>query len=156
MSRAVNVVGNDAWEGTASSEASQEMDYEPRQVREASVAAKPTYRFEREDEPRKPEWASSLLLVQEACEAIKASEERVQVLELEIEAMNAAHRDASIQMAARLNSAEEEIRAANQRAKAFEARAIEAETWLTRLNQAIVNGFGGSIKREKNAQLRAG
>lgn len=156
MSRAVNVVGNDAWEGTASSEASQDAEYEPRPVREAPVQTKAPYRFDREDEPRKPEWASSLLLVQEACEAIKASEERVQVLELEIEAMNAAHRDASIQMAARLNSAEEEIRAANQRAKAFEARAVEAETWLTRLNQAIINGFGSSIKREKNAHLRAG
>ena len=151
MSRAVNVVGNETWDGNAAGEGDKAATaIEPRTLRDATPQVKSTYRFEREEEPRKAEWNSSLLLVQEACEAIKSSEERVQSLENEIEAMNAAHREAALQMAAQLNGAEEEIRAANTRARAFEARAIEAEAWLSRLNQAIVNGLGKTINREQS------
>jgi hypothetical protein len=150
MNRAVNIVGNETWENAASGEGEKPTSFEPRNLREPASQGKGSYRFERDEEPRKAQWNSSLLLVQEACEAIKSSEERVQSLENEIEAMNAAHRDASLQMAARLSGAEEEIKAANMRARAFEARAIEAEAWLTRLNQAIVNGFGNNLSRDKS------
>ena len=150
MSRAVNIVGNETWENSASGDGDKPAGFEPRSLREATSQVKGSYRFERDEEPRKAQWNSSLLLVQEACEAIKSSEERVQSLEHEIEAMNAAHREAALQMAAQLNGAEEEIKAANARARAFEARAIEAEAWLSRLNQAIVNGFGKTVNRDQS------
>jgi hypothetical protein len=148
MNRAANSVGNETWESTASAEADKPASFEPRPLRDVTPQVKSSYRSERDEEPRKAQWNSSLLLVQEACEAIKSSEERVQSLESEIEAMSIAHREASLQMAAQLNGAEEEIKAANARARAFEARAIEAEAWLSRLNQAIVNGFGKTIPRD--------
>jgi predicted S18 family serine protease len=156
MSRVMNVIENEAWDDSESRDQAQPANVEPRFHREAAQLKAP-YRFERgEEDPRKAEWSSTLLLVQEACEAIKASEDRVEALESELEAANARYREGSLQMVARLNAAEEEIKAANARAKAFEARAAEAEAWLTRLNQAIVNGFGNSIKRDKGSHLRHG
>lgn len=157
MSRAMNVIENEAWDDTdAAEQQHQAANTDPRQYREAAQSKAP-YRFERgEEDPRKAEWSSTLLLVQEACEAIKAAEERVEALESELEAANARYREGSLQMVARMNAAEEEIKAAVARAKASEARAMEAEAWLTRLNQAIVNGFGNSIKRDKGTHLRLG
>jgi septal ring factor EnvC (AmiA/AmiB activator) len=149
MSRAVNIVGSDAW--TSTGEAAQPAAPESRQVREMPVRAPVEYRFEREPDTRKSEWNSSLLLVQEACEAIKASEDRVQALESELEALHAKHRDTVMQMKARLQSAEEEIKAANAQANALEARAVEAEAWLARLNQAIMNGFGGIARAPRRS-----
>lgn len=155
MSRAMNVIENEAWDEMELVEQAQQAPAEARTQRE-TAQIKAAYRYEREEDPRKAEWSSSLLLVQEAVEAIKAAEERVEALEHELEASNARYREGSLQMAARMNAAEEEIKAANARAKAFEARALEAEGWLARLNQAIVNGFGGALKRDRGNQLRVG
>jgi len=93
------------------------------------------------EDARKKEWASALALVQEACESIRFSEERVEELERELEQAAIQSRDDLKQMLARLHAAQEEIQAANARADAAEARALEAEGWLGRLNQAIVEGF---------------
>jgi hypothetical protein len=150
MDRAVNLTDGEEW--SAASDDEQDVVFESRPVREVRGQGAAAFRIEREAEPRKAEWKSSLLLVQEACEAIKASEERVEALESELEALNTQHRDAFLQMKARLVSAEDQIKAAHARAKAFEERALEAEAWLTRLNQAIVSGFGGSIRREKQGR----
>ena len=88
------------------------------------------------------EWAATLVLVKEACESIRISEERVEALENELEQLTLQSRDDLKKMLARYQAAQEEIKAATARAKAFEARAVEAESWLGRLNEAIVDGFG--------------
>ncbi len=88
------------------------------------------------------EWAATLVLVKEACESIRISEERVEALENELEQLTLQSRDDLKKMLARYQTAQEEIKAATTKAKAFEARAIEAESWLGRLNEAIVEGFG--------------
>lgn len=88
------------------------------------------------------EWAATLVLVKEACESIRISEERVEALENELEQLTLQSRDDLKKMLARYQAAQEEIKSATARAKAFEARAIEAESWLGRLNEAIVDGFG--------------
>ena len=102
-----------------------------------------------EDSAKKKEWASALLLVQEACDSIRFSEERVEALERELEQAVVQSRDDLKQMVSRLQTAQNEIEAANARADAAEARAHEAENWLARLNEAIVEGFGRLSHREE-------
>lgn len=101
-------------------------------------------------EPKSSEWASTLLLVQEACESIRISEERVEALERELEQAAINSRDDLKQMLVRFQSAQEEIKNANARAKAFEARALEAENWLGRLNEAIVDGFSRRLSADES------
>ena len=94
------------------------------------------------DRMKANEWAATLVLVKEACESIRISEERVEALENELEQLTLQSRDDLKKMLARYQAAQEEIKAATAKAKAFEARAVEAEGWLGRLNEAIVDGFG--------------
>jgi hypothetical protein len=141
----VNTVSGDSWNAA---DHVSERTLDAKQSR-SSVATRPVaLKYASDEDPRKKEWASSLLLIQEACEAIKASEERVESLERELEMAAFQTREEQRQTTAKLNSAQDEVLAANARAKAMEARAQEAEGWLRRLNDAIVDGFGKQNKPE--------
>ena len=96
---------------------------------------------------RGSEGMATFELVKEACESIRISEERVAVLESELEQVSLQSRDDLRKMSARFAAAQEEIKTANARAKAAEARAVEAENWLTKINEAIRQGFGPHIRR---------
>ncbi|MCG6114224.1 MAG: hypothetical protein MEQ84_03410 [Mesorhizobium sp.] len=127
-------------------ETSSERTVDAAPSRSAASALGP--KLSSDEDPRKKEWASTLLLVQEACEAIKASEERVEGLERELEMANVQAREQQRQLNAKLNAAQQEILASNARAKVLETRAQEAEAWLARLSDAIVVGFGKQEKTE--------
>jgi hypothetical protein len=120
-----------------------------RKLREVPSAPAPRSRPASEEEPRKRDWAAALALVQEAGEAIRFSEQRVEALERDLEMAAVQKRDEQRQLSGRLQSAQEEIQAANARAKAFEARALEAEAWLLRLQEAIISELGPYAGPEK-------
>lgn len=94
---------------------------------------------------KREEWAASLALVEEACETIRLSEQRIEELERELEQTVIQSRDNLKQMLKRIEASQEETQAASMRAQAAEARAAEAEEWLARLNSAIVKGFGSAM-----------
>jgi len=142
-----NTVSIEAWNATEMAQDRKADTTPPR----APGAVRPiALKYSSEEDSRRKEWASSLLLVQEACEAIKASEERVESLERELELAVFEAREEQRQMTARLNAAQDEVLSANARAKSLEARAQEAEAWLRRLNDAIVAGFGKQPKMDTN------
>ncbi len=101
---------------------------------------------------RTTEWAETLELVKEACDSIRISEERVALLEAELEQANLMSRSEIQNMAARLEAAKEEIQSANDRAEAMEFRAIEAEMWLGKINEALHEGFGAFVNRNSKGR----
>lgn len=92
--------------------------------------------------PRR-DWAAALTLVQEAAEAIRLSEERVEELRREADVQVQQHHADLTALHGQLLAAQREIEAANQRARAAEQRAAEANDWLTRLDDAISANLGG-------------
>lgn len=132
-------VAVESWNGT-DQPSDRKTDSGP--SRTASPTRALTLKYSSDEEPRKKEWASTLLLVQEACEAIKTSEERVEGLERELEMAAFQAREEQRQLSSKLSAAQDEVVVANARAKAFETRAQDAEAWLRRLNDAIVEGLG--------------
>lgn len=80
------------------------------------------------------DWSASLDLIHEATAAIRISEERASELEDELERTLAQSR-------AREAALEAQIALAQQRAEAAEQRAAEAEEWLARMHDAVVEGF---------------
>lgn len=138
-----NGISVDSW---SASDHVDDRKMDTKQSRPSAAARPLALKYSNEEEPRKKEWASSLLLIQEACEAIKASEERVESLERELEMAVFQARDEQRQTNAKLISAQEEVISANNRARTMEIRAQEAEGWLRRLNDAVVEGFGKQIK----------
>ena len=101
----------------------------------------------------KKEWASALLLVEEACESIKSSEERVEALERELHVAETRAREIQTEATKRLEAAQSEIELLRAMNAKLETRATEAEEWLKRLNDAIVSKFGGA-SRGSSAQDR--
>lgn len=95
-------------------------------------------------------WAAALSLVEEAAEAIRLSEERVQELELEAQLQAAQMRDDLIALQAQLQAAQQEILNANARATAAEDRELETRRWLNKLDDAISDGFGRFANRKSN------
>ncbi|RFC65155.1 hypothetical protein DYI37_04705 [Fulvimarina endophytica] len=93
------------------------------------------------------DWAATLELVQEACESIRFSEERVAALENELEQVSLQSRNDLRAMNGRLAAAQDEIKAANLRAKLAEKRAQDAENWLVKINEAVRQGFGPYVNR---------
>jgi coenzyme F420-reducing hydrogenase delta subunit len=92
-------------------------------------------------------WAATLELVKEACDSIRISEERVASLEVELEQVSIRSRDDLKNMAARLMAAQEEIKLANSRVKAMELELAEVEDWASKINEAVVDGFGPYVRR---------
>lgn len=92
--------------------------------------------------PRR-DWAAALTLVEEAAEAIRLSEERVEELRREAEEQTQQHHSDLTALHGQLLAAQREIEAANQRTRAAEQRAAEANDWLARLDDAISANLGG-------------
>lgn len=91
---------------------------------------------------QKRDWSSALDLVQEACEAIRISEERVQELERQGQQAMLQTREDIKALQLQIQAGERRAQAAEARASRAEARALEAESWLARLHDAITMGFG--------------
>ncbi|WP_264045405.1 hypothetical protein [Methylobacterium flocculans] len=86
------------------------------------------------DEGRRRDWSASLDLIHEATAAIRISEERANELEEELERTVA-------QFKARESALEAQISVTQSRAELAERRAAEAEDWLGRMHDAVVDGF---------------
>jgi hypothetical protein len=82
----------------------------------------------------KRDWSASLDLIHEATAAIRISEERAAELEQELERTVARALE-------RATALEAQVAAAQSRADLAERRADEAEEWLARLHDAVVEGF---------------
>jgi hypothetical protein len=82
----------------------------------------------------KRDWSASLDLIHEATAAIRISEERAAELEQELEHTVARALE-------RATALEAQVAAAQTRADLAERRADEAEEWLARLHDAVVEGF---------------
>ncbi|KQP92365.1 hypothetical protein ASF60_16925 [Methylobacterium sp. Leaf113] len=83
--------------------------------------------------PRR-DWSASLDLIHEATAAIRISEERAAELEQELERTVTRALE-------RASALEAQVAAAQSRAEQAERRAEEAEEWLARLHDAVVEGF---------------
>lgn len=101
---------------------------------------------ETEEPVQRRDWSSALDLVQEACEAIRISEERVQDLERQGQQASQQAREDIKALQLQIQAGERRAQAAEARATKAEARALEAESWLARLHDAIVMGFGRNPK----------
>jgi hypothetical protein len=89
--------------------------------------------------PIRRDWASAIELVNEACEAIRMAEEKASAAERYSEELNQYHTEQAKLAAAKMNALE-------KRLESSEARANEAEEWLLRFHDAIVEGFSGVLK----------
>ena len=94
--------------------------------------------------PARRDWSAALDLIQEATEAIRLSEERVEELEREAEAQEVRTRAEYAALRDQLQLAQREIENAYARASTAEKQAQEANEWLARLNAAITQGFARS------------
>jgi hypothetical protein len=107
------------------------------------------------------ELSSAVELVQEASEAIRISEQRVEELEAqfdqyalestdEIRRLNAelqASEQRLMHAEERLRQTEHRAQQAESRASQAESRAAQAEAWLVRLHDAVQSGFGPLQRR---------
>ena len=84
--------------------------------------------------PQKRDWSSALDLVNEAFEAIRIADERALASEDYREQLEQHHRDQVKALEARLFASE-------KRAEAAETRAKDAEIWLAKFHDTIVDGF---------------
>jgi hypothetical protein len=80
------------------------------------------------------DWSASLDLIHEATAAIRISEERASELEEELQRTVAQAQE-------RAATLEAQIAVALNRAELAERRADDAEEWLARMHDAVVNGF---------------
>jgi hypothetical protein len=96
--------------------------------------------------PARKDWSAALDLIQEATEAIRMSEERVEELERAAEEQETRMRSEYALLRDQLQMAQREIEAAYARAAVAEKQAQDAHEWLARLNSAITQGFGRSVK----------
>lgn len=81
------------------------------------------------------DWGAAIDLIKEASEAVRWAEERAQSAEDYSRQLAAFHKE-------QLKGAEQRIANAEKRAEAALQRAAEAEAWLTRFHDAIIEGFG--------------
>jgi len=81
------------------------------------------------------DFASAIELVNEACEAIRIAEERAMAAERYSQELN----EYIVKQAKVTDS---NVAALEKRLENAEARANEAEEWLIRFHDAIINGFG--------------
>lgn len=84
------------------------------------------------------DWGAAIDLINEASNAVRWAEERAQTAEDYPKQLAAFHKE-------QIKAAEQRATAAEKRAEAALLRAAEAEAWLTRFHDAIVEGFGKSM-----------
>lgn len=85
------------------------------------------------------DWGAAIDLIAEASEAVRWAEERAQTAEDYSKQLAAFHKE-------QLRAAEQRVVHAEKRTEAALLRATEAEAWLTRFHDAIVDGFGQGAK----------
>ncbi len=85
------------------------------------------------------DWASAIELVNEACEAIRLAEEKASAAERYSEELSRYHIEQT-------KLAELKISSLEKRVENAEGRANEAEDWLLRFHDAIMDGFRGVLK----------
>lgn len=90
---------------------------------------------EQPSHPERRDWAAAIDLVKEASEAVRLAEERAQAAEDYSKQLAAYHKE-------QIRAAEARTANAERRVEAALLRATEAETWLTRFHDAILDGFG--------------
>ena len=93
------------------------------------------------------DWGAALDLINEASEAVRWAEERAQTAEDYSKQLAIFHKE-------QLKAADQRVANADKRAEAALQRATEAEAWLTRFHDAIVEGFGYGA-RESDASRAA-
>ena len=81
------------------------------------------------------DWGAAIDLINEASNAVRWAEERAQTAEDYSKQLAAFHKE-------QMKAAEQRATTAEKRAEAALLRAAEAEAWLTRFHDAIVEGFG--------------
>jgi hypothetical protein len=86
------------------------------------------------------DWAAALDLINEACEAVKMSEQRAKDAESYNLSLVQSHSE-------QLKRAETRAQAAESRAEGAERRAAEAEEWLLLFHDTIVAGVKGVLDR---------
>lgn len=89
--------------------------------------------------PRR-DWGAAIDLIKEASEAVRLAEERATTAEEYSHQLSNFHKE-------QLKTMEAKIATAERRAEVANLRAVEAESWLARYHDAIVQGFG---TREKS------
>ncbi len=85
-------------------------------------------------DPLKRDWSSAIDLVNEAFEAIRLADERAVAAENYHQQLIQHHKE-------QVKSLEGRIAAAEKRADTAEARLKDAESWLARFHDTIVDGF---------------
>jgi hypothetical protein len=86
------------------------------------------------------DWASAIELVNEASQAIRLAEEKASAAERYSEELNQYHLEQAKLAEAKINALEKRLNLA-------ESRANEAEEWLRRFHDAIMDGFKGILKQ---------
>ncbi|SIQ72822.1 hypothetical protein [Bosea sp. TND4EK4] len=105
------------------------------------------------EQPAVRDWASALELVREASEAIRVGEERADQLE---EHLAEVVREASAEikrLSDLLAESEQKVAQTEAKADAAEARAVEAERWLAKLHDAVVESFTPVLGRNQAARV---
>ena len=86
------------------------------------------------------DWRGAIDLVNEACEAVRLAEERTKAAEHFSAQLERYSADLARKTEARMAMLERKLEVA-------EARANEAEEWLLKFHDAIVNGFGEVLRK---------
>ena len=86
------------------------------------------------------DWRGAIDLVNEACEAVRLAEERTKAAEHFSTQLEKYSADLARKTEARIGMLERKLEVA-------EARANEAEEWLLKFHDAIVNGFGEVLRK---------
>ncbi|MBV9079197.1 MAG: hypothetical protein JO048_17170 [Methylobacteriaceae bacterium] len=108
----------------------------------ASLGEDPAIAGQDEKAAPRRNWASVVDLIQEAGEAIRITEDRCQELEAQLSGVMAQAAEDVRRLAAQLAASEQRNTRTEERLRAAEARAAEAEGWLVRVQDAVVRTFG--------------
>jgi hypothetical protein len=93
-------------------------------------------------EVKKRDWSGTLDLINETYQAIRMADERAAAAEEYSRQLTKHFQD-------QLRAIESRLAATESRAVAAEGRAKEAEEWLVRFHDAIMDGFGKSVSLDR-------
>ena len=84
------------------------------------------------------DWAAAIELIHEASEAVRLAQERAVEAEDYAKQLASYHKE-------QMKAAEARVASAEKRAETALLRATEAESWLVRFHDAIIDGFGSKL-----------
>lgn len=84
------------------------------------------------------DWSSAIELIEEASQAIRINEDRVRDLEEQLHDVTRQADEEVQRLNLQIAAADQKLQLMTTAARAAEARAIEAETWLARVHDAVV------------------